>query len=44
MTSGQRPELIYDYYGFPARTYELRYPASGEPQLAACIAGLLGLA
>src|SRR5690606_5919710 len=29
-----RPELIYDYYGFPPHTYELTYPAPGEPALA----------
>ena len=44
VTSGPRPELIYDYSGFPAHTYELRYPAPGEPQLAARIAALLGQA
>lgn len=41
ITSGQNPELIYDYYGFPPHTYELEYPASGEPKLAAKIAQLL---
>lgn len=44
VTSSLRPELIYDYYGFPAHTYELRYPAPGMPQLAARIAELLGQA
>ena len=34
VTSGARPELIYDYYGFPAHTYELKYPAPGAPALA----------
>jgi len=34
-TTGQaRPELIYDYYGFPPHTYELAYPAAGDPELA----------
>ena len=42
--SGAQPELIYDYYGFPPHTYELRYPAPGAPQLAARIAALLGQA
>lgn len=36
-----QPELIYDYYGFPPHTYELRYPAPGDPALAARIAGSL---
>lgn len=34
VTGHARPELIYDYYGFPAHTYELTYPAPGQPQLA----------
>ncbi len=41
VTSAARPTLIYDYHGFPPHTYELRYPAPGEPALAARIAGLL---
>ena len=44
LTSGTNPELIYDYYGFPPHTYELKYPAPGEPQLATHIAALLGQA
>jgi len=40
-TSSAKPSLIYDYYGFPAHTYELRYPPPGEPQLASRIATLL---
>lgn len=28
------PPLIYDYYGFPPETYELKYPAPGAPELA----------
>ena len=44
LTSGAAPELIYDYYGFPPHTYLLKYPAPGEPQLAARIAALLGQA
>ncbi|NCA72574.1 MAG: dioxygenase, partial [Sphingobacteriia bacterium] len=44
VTSGAQPELFYDYSGFPPHTYELRYPASGAPQLAARMAGLLGKA
>jgi len=34
VTGAKEPELIYDYHGFPAHTYELRYPAKGNPNLA----------
>ncbi len=41
VTSGTNPELIYDYYGFPAHTYQLTYPAPGEPALAQQVVALL---
>ena len=41
LTGTANPELIYDYYGFPAHTYELAYPAPGQPALADQIAKLL---
>jgi len=39
--SGARPAMIYDYSGFPPHTYELRYPAPGDPALAERIVALL---
>jgi len=42
VTAGANPELIYDYHGFPAHTYQLSYPAAGEPALAARLVALLG--
>ena len=42
LTGHERPSLIYDYSGFPAHTYELTYPAPGDPALARRGAGLLG--
>jgi aromatic ring-opening dioxygenase catalytic subunit (LigB family) len=39
-----RPELIYDYSGFPEHTYQLTWPAPGEPKLAARVAHLLSQA
>lgn len=44
VTGHPQPPLIYDYYGFPPHTYELRYPAPGAPALAADIATRLGAA
>ncbi len=28
------PDLLFDYYGFPDHTYELKWPAQGSPELA----------
>jgi len=36
------PPMFYDYYGFPAETYEITYPAPGSPGLAERITSLLG--
>lgn len=35
------PPMIYDYGGFPARTYEIRYDAPGSPALARRVQQLL---
>lgn len=34
ITSGARPPLVYDYYGFPEEAYSIEYPCTGEPTLA----------
>lgn len=39
-----RPPMVYDYFGFPAFTYEIKYEAPGAPQLARRTAELLGAA
>lgn len=39
--STPKPSMIYDYSGFPAHTYQLKYPAQGDPELANRIAKLL---
>jgi len=41
LTGHARPSLIYDYYGFPSHTYEIAYPAPGDPALASQAAQLL---
>ncbi len=34
--------LVYDFYGFPERYYQLKYPSPGAPALAARVQDLLG--
>ena len=36
-----QPGMLYDYYGFPAHTYQVRYPAPGAPAVAGRIVELL---
>ncbi|KAG2437473.1 hypothetical protein HXX76_006123 [Chlamydomonas incerta] len=36
------PPMLYDYYGFPPESYEFKYAAPGDPQLAQRVLGLLG--
>jgi len=38
------PGMIYDYYGFPKHTYELQYPAPGEPDLGHRVEALIAAA
>lgn len=42
VTAAPNPALFYDYYGFPAYTYKLAWPAPGAPAVAerviACLA------
>jgi aromatic ring-opening dioxygenase catalytic subunit (LigB family) len=42
--TGKSPPLLFDYYGFPAESYALTWPAPGEPALAARVQELLGAA
>jgi aromatic ring-opening dioxygenase catalytic subunit (LigB family) len=42
--SSARPPMLYDYYGFPPESYQLTWPAPGEPKLAARVRELLGKA
>ena len=34
VTIMQRPRIIYDFYGFPEKLYEVKYPAFGSVWLA----------
>jgi 4,5-DOPA dioxygenase extradiol len=44
ISSAERPETIYDFGGFPAELYRVRYDAPGAPGLAARAAELLSAA
>ena len=44
ITAGKSPPLIYDYYGFPKESYQIKYPCAGDPSLAGEIHKLLGIA
>ncbi len=39
--TGEHPPMEYDYSGFPAHTYQIRYPAPGSPLVAARVGELL---
>jgi aromatic ring-opening dioxygenase catalytic subunit (LigB family) len=39
-----KPPLLFDYFGFPKASYELTWPAPGDPALAARVRAVLGAA
>lgn len=41
ITSNKDMKLFYDYYGFDKYLYDIKYPASGDPELANKICDLL---
>jgi len=41
VSSNAAPPMVYDYYGFPAHTYLIKYPAPGSPELARQVQQLL---
>ncbi len=40
--NGAAPPLLFDYYGFPPESYQLTWPAPGDPGLASRVRELLG--
>jgi aromatic ring-opening dioxygenase catalytic subunit (LigB family) len=42
--SSPRPPMLYDYYGFPPESYQIQWPAPGEPAVAKRVQELLGKA
>ncbi|HUX37780.1 MAG TPA: class III extradiol ring-cleavage dioxygenase [Rectinemataceae bacterium] len=41
---GERPGMLYDYGGFPEHSYHIKWPAPGDPRLAARVEELLAAA
>lgn len=41
LMAAERPTMVYDYGGFPAHTYSIRYPAPGDPALARQVKSLI---
>lgn len=41
LTSAAKPQLLFDYHGFPEHTYHLKYDVPGAPELAQRAANLL---
>ncbi len=39
--SAANPPMLYDYYGFPPESYEIQWPAPGQPALAERVRSLL---
>ncbi len=44
LLGAKNPTLFYDYYGFPAESYTIEYPAPGNPLLADQVVSLMAQA
>ena len=41
VSTSPAPPMLYDYYGFPAASYQVKWPAPGDPALARRVRDLL---
>lgn len=41
VNTADKPDMIYDFYGFPDEMYEIKYPAPGAPETAKRVLKLL---
>lgn len=41
LSATRRVPLVYDFYGFPQRFYDLDYPSPGAPELASAVRALM---
>ena len=41
LMTAERPPMLYDYYGFPPESYQITWPAPGDPRLAREVRELL---
>lgn len=44
VTASASPSLIYDFYGFPRKFYDVKYPAKSSPEVAQEVADVLNSA
>ena len=42
LTAGEQPRTIHDFRGFPQALYDVRYAATGSPELVERVAALIG--
>jgi aromatic ring-opening dioxygenase catalytic subunit (LigB family) len=41
VSTSPKPPMLYDYYGFPPASYQVQWPAPGEPAIAGRVRALL---
>lgn len=41
VSSAAHPGMVYDYYGFPPETYQIKYGAPGAPEIAQTVSQML---